>query len=149
MRMTPTDRLLTWLIRANAAVLLLAVVPVFFPPDLMADMHRSFGLGELARDRITEYLTRSLSACYALHGTTLLFLSTDVRRYRRFIDWMYAVHFGYALTLLGIDLYAGMPTWWAAAEVGTIAAVAVVIFGVNQVAKRTGNEPTCLPPSTP
>ena len=50
MGMTPTDRLLTWLIRANAAVLLLAVVPVFFPPDLMADMHRRFDLGELARD---------------------------------------------------------------------------------------------------
>ena len=99
-------------IRANAAVLLLAVVPVFFPPDLMAEMHRSLGLGELARDRMTEYLTRSLSACYALHGAVLWGLSTDVRRYRRFIDCMYAVHFTYALTLFGIDLTRGdLPTF--------------------------------------
>jgi hypothetical protein len=136
--MTPTDRLLTRLIRINAAVLLLAFVPVFFPSELMAEMHRRFDLGELTRDRITEYMTRSLSACYAMHGVVLAALSTDVRRYRRLIDWIYVTHFGYALTLLGIDLYAGMPGWWTAVEVGTISAVAVLIFTVNQLAKKAG-----------
>ena len=57
--MSPADRLLIWLIRANAAILLCAAVPIFFPTELMADMHQWLGLGTLARDRLTEYLTRS------------------------------------------------------------------------------------------
>jgi hypothetical protein len=135
--MTSADRLLSWLIRANAAILLCAAAPIFFPTELMAEMHQRLGLGTLARDRLTEYLTRSASACYAMHGAVLLVLATDVRRYRRFIDWMYVIHFLFALTMLGIDLFAGMPGWWTVAEVGTIGAVAVTIFTVNQVAKRS------------
>jgi hypothetical protein len=135
------DRLLSWLIRANAAILLCALVPIVFPPELMAGMHERFGLGTLARDRITEYLTRSLSACYALHGGVLWVLASDVRRYARLIDSVYVMHFLFALTLLGIDLYAGMPAWWTATEVGTIGTVAVGLFTLNQVAKRCRNLP--------
>jgi hypothetical protein len=134
--MTPADRLLTWLIRANAAILLCAAGAIFFPDDLMAEMHQQLGLGTLARDRMTAYLTRSAAACYAMHGAVLLALAADVRRYRRLIDWMYVTHFLFAMTMLGIDLHAGMPGWWTASEVGTIATVAVAIFTVNQVAKQ-------------
>ena len=134
--MSAADRLLTWLIRANAAILLCAALPIVFPTELMAEMHQRLGLGTLARDRLTEYLTRSASACYAMHGAVLLVLASDVRRYRRLIDWMYVIHFLFALTMLGIDLYAGMPGWWTVAEVGTIGVVAVTVFTVNQVAKR-------------
>jgi hypothetical protein len=49
---------------------------------------------------------------------------------------MYVIHLAFAATILGIDLFAGMPTWWTAAEAGTIAAVAVVILAVNRRAKR-------------
>jgi hypothetical protein len=107
----------------------------------MAEMHQRLGLGTFARDRLTEYLTRSASACYAMHGAVLLVLASDVRRYRRFIDWMYTIHLLFALTVLGIDLYAGMPRWWTAAEVGTISAVAVTVLTVNRVAKRQPANP--------
>lgn len=133
--MTPIDRLLTWLIRLNAAVLLLAVVPVFFPTEMMADMHERFGLGPFPRDRLTEYLTRSAAACYALHGGVVWMLAYDVRAYRRLIDRVYLLHLTFALTMFGIDLFAGMPVWWTAAEAGTIACVAVVILLVNRRAK--------------
>ncbi len=139
--MTPVDRLLTWLIRANAAVLLCAAAAVFFPTDLMAEVHARLGLGTFVRDRLTEYLTRSASAGYAMHGAVLAALTTDVRRYRRLIDRVYVLHFLFALTMLGIDLHAGMPGWWTAAEVGTIGVVAVMIFGVNQIAKRSPANP--------
>jgi hypothetical protein len=134
--MTRIDRWLTWMIRLNAFVLLLAVIPIFFPTELMVEMHERFGLGQLSRDRITEYLTRSASACYAMHGAVLLLLASDVRRYRMLIDGLYLVHFAFAMTMLGIDLYAGMPGWWTLAEVGTISVVAIIIFGTNQLAKR-------------
>jgi hypothetical protein len=139
--MTPADRLLTWLIRANAAVLLCAAGAIVLPDDMMAETHARLGLGTLARDRMTAYLTRSASASYAMHGAVLAALTADVRRYRRLIDRVYVLHVLFALTLLGIDLHAGMPGWWTAAEVGTIGVVAVMIFGVNQIAKRSPANP--------
>ncbi len=140
--MTPIDRLLTWLIRLNAAVLLLALVPMVFPTDVMADMHERFGLGTFPRDRLTEYLTRSAAACYALHGGVVLMLASDVRKYRQLIDRMYLLHLAFALTILGIDLFAGMPLWWTVAEGGTIASVAVVVLRVNQRAKADDSATT-------
>ena len=77
--MSPADRLLTWLIRANAAILLCAALPIFFPTELMAEMHQRLGLGTFVRDRLTEYLTRSVSACYAMHGAVIPCLNTDYR----------------------------------------------------------------------
>lgn len=134
------ERTLPWLIRANAAVLLAAVVPAFFPTELMAELHGRFGLGEMVRGRLTEYLTRSAAAGYALHGGVLLALAADVVRYRRLIEWVYVLHLLFAAAVFGIDLYAGMPGWWTAAEAGTIAAVAVVVLAVNRAAKRGGGE---------
>ena len=134
--MTPLDQWLTLLIRLNAAVLLLAAVPVFFPTDLMADMHARLGLGPFPRDRLTEYLTRSAAACYALHGAVVWMLSWDVVRYRDLVTGMYRLHLLFAAAVGGIDVWAGMPWWWTLAEGGTIAAVALVIGEVNRRAKR-------------
>ena len=134
-RMTPTERMLTWLMRVNAAILLTAVVPVFFPTDLMADLHARLGLGEFPRDRLTDYLTRSAAACYALHGAVVLLVSTDVPRYRPLITPLYGLHLMFAGAMLGIDLFAGMPVWWTVAEVGTIGGFAAVALAVNRRAR--------------
>lgn len=139
--MTPLDRLLARLIRLNAAVLLLAAVPVFFPTDLMAAMHARLGLGTFPRDRLTEYLTRSAAACYALHGAVVWMLSWDVVRYRDLITGMYRLHLVFAAAVCGIDLWAGMPWWWTLSEGGTIAVVALVIGEVNRRAGRASGVP--------
>jgi hypothetical protein len=138
--MSPADRLLTWLIRANAAVLLLAAGPVFFPTALMAQLHADLGLGTFPANPLTEYLTRSAAACYAMHGGMVLLLSTDVRRYRPMIPWVYRIHLAFAAAVFGIDLFAGMPVWWTVAEGGTIAVVAVVILGVNRRAAASDRD---------
>jgi hypothetical protein len=135
--MTPLDRRLRLAIRLNAIVLLVAAVPVLFPTDLMAGMHARMGLGEFPRGRLTEYLTRSAAACYALHGAVVWMLSWDVRRYRDLITGMYRLHLLFALTVCGIDLWSGMPAWWTLVEGGTIAVVAVVIGGMNRRAGRS------------
>ena len=134
--MAPLDRLLTRLIRLNAAVLLLAAAPMLFPTDLMAGMHERLGLGPFPRDRLTEYLTRSAAACYALHGAVVWMLSRDVVKYRELVTGVYRLHLLFALTVCGVDLWAGMPGWWTLAEGGTIAAVAVGIGAVNRRAAR-------------
>ena len=125
-------RLLTWLIRANAAILLLAMIPMLFQPEWMSQLHSMLGLGTLNVNPLIEYLTRSASACYALHGGVLLALSTDVRRYQPLIPWVYVGHLVFAGVMVAIDLYAGMPWWWTLAEGGTITVVAVLILGVSR-----------------
>jgi len=134
--MSRPDRILTLLMRLNAIVLLLAAVPMFFPTRWMVEMHAAMGLGVFPQDRITEYLTRSAAACYTMHGAVVWLIAQDVRRYRPLIPGLYIIHFAFAMTMLGIDLFAGMPTWWMISEVGTISVVSVVLFCGNRWASR-------------
>lgn len=118
--------------RLNAAILLLALVPMVFPADWMGTIHYRLQLGDFPTTSITEYLTRSASACYALHGGVVWLISRDVRRYRPMIRPLYLFHLLFAGTMLGIDLYSGMPTWWIVAEVGTISTFALVVLFVER-----------------
>ncbi len=137
--LTPAERLLVWLLRLDAAVLLFAAVPVFFPTDWMREVHEWMGLGAFPDSRLTEYLTRSVAACYTMHGVIIGLLSTDVRRYRPLIPAMFVLHLAFAAAMLGIDLYVGMPWWWTATEAGTIGGVAVVVLAVARAAAKSAN----------
>jgi hypothetical protein len=61
--------------------MLTALVAVVMPYDWMNAIHQRQGLGELPHVPIIGYLTRSISALYALHGALLVFLAGDVRRF--------------------------------------------------------------------
>jgi hypothetical protein len=134
--MNPADRFLTLLMRLNAAILLLAAIPMLFPTRWMMAMHESMGLGEFPDNRLTEYLTRSAAACYTMHGAVVWLIAQDVQRYRPLIPGLYIIHLLFAFTILVIDLYAGMPTWWLISEVGTISTVAIVMLFVQRWAAR-------------
>jgi hypothetical protein len=116
---------LVWLLRIAGVVTLCAFFAMVMPTSWMHDIHRWLGMGELASDAITEYLTRSLSALYGFHGGLLLVLSTNVRRFRRVVWYVAAMTAVLGACLLGIDLYAGMPTWWILGE-GPL----LIVFGV-------------------
>ncbi len=107
-----------------------ALIAVFLPREAMEWGHRFVGLGEMPSAPLVDYLTRSASAAYALHGCTLLYAATDVVRHWnliRFLGWVAQAH---GLIMLGIDLHAGMPLWWTIVEplgfAGTGAVVLVV-----------------------
>lgn len=134
--MAPADRLLLWLLRVDAAILLTAVLPIFFPTELMAAMHERFGLGSFPRQPLTEYLTRSLAASYALHGAVVLLLTGDLPRYRPLIAPLFRLHLAFAATMFGIDLFAPMPTWWTLVETSTIAGFALVVLSVDRRGNR-------------
>ncbi len=119
---------LTWLLRFIGGVMLLATLAVFLPTDAMAAIHRRIGLGELPRAAITEYLARSLSALYALHGAVLLLLASDVARYRTLIAAVGLLHVAFGGVTLWIDLAAGMPSWWTLNEGGPVALAGGVIY---------------------
>jgi hypothetical protein len=107
---------IVWLLRIAGAVMLLAFFAMVMPTSWMQDIHRWLGLGELAADAITEYLTRSRSALDGFQGGLCLVLSTDVRRHRRVVWYVAAMGVVLGACLVGIDVYAGMPTWWILGE---------------------------------
>lgn len=129
-------QLLTWLLRLNAAVLLLAVVPVFFPYSLMNSIHQYLGLNELPNSPITDYLTRSLSLMYTLHGAVCLALALDVKRYLPMIRLVALYHVAFGIMLLGIDIQAGLPVWWTIGEGPMIALFALFIWFFSGVCSK-------------
>ena len=114
--MTRADKAVVLLLRILGVGGLLALVPVFMPFAWMAAAHRWLGLGEMPAALVVEYLARSASALYALFGALFLVVASDLDRYRPLVRFL-----GVAFTLLVpvflfIDLAAGMPWWWTAAE---------------------------------
>ncbi|HOY57412.1 MAG TPA: hypothetical protein PK640_04640 [Verrucomicrobiota bacterium] len=145
--MKAPDRILAWLLRVSGAMTLTALGAVFMPCDWMNLIHQRLGMGELPHVPIVGYLTRSVSALYALHGALLIMVSLDIRRYLpivRFLGWA-----GVAMgpILFGVDRSVGMPSQWANREGPFVVAFSVVIlvlaWRVN--AHGTTTEP---PPAT-
>jgi len=130
--MNRAEKILAWLLRATGAVMLLALITVVMPFAWMDFIHRQIGMGKLPDAPIVEYLTRSASALYAVHGALLIFAASDVRRYLaliRFLAWV-AILFG--PVMIGIDLVAGLPLRWTVCEGPFILAIGVVFLRLTQ-----------------
>lgn len=110
------ERSLVLLLRCIAVAAALAVVPVFMPHAWMDACHRQLGLGTLPETPIIFYLTRSLSAMYAFHAGLLWIASRDVRHYAAMITYFGVGVLVFGATLIWIDLRAGLPWCWTAAE---------------------------------
>jgi hypothetical protein len=114
--MNRNEEVLIWLLRVGGAVLLTALGAVVMPFDWMNVIHQHTGLGELPHVPIVDYLTRSISAIYALHGALIVFMSSDVRRYLPVVRFLGAAGVGFGVLMLGIDHLAGMPLPWTVGE---------------------------------
>lgn len=110
------ERVLVFLLRLGGVATCLAAFAIVMPTAWMEGIHARLGLGELPQAPIVEYLTRSLSALYAMHGALLLIIATDVRRYRPLVVWAALSSAGFGAIVLAIDLHAGLPTWWVLIE---------------------------------
>jgi hypothetical protein len=134
LKASTADVRLAWLLRLVGAALILALPASVLPFSTMNAVHRdALGLGELPDAVIVQYLARTASLLYAVHGAVLVFASFDVPRYRPLI-----VFLGYSNGLFGgaacaVDLIFGMPLWWAAWEGPLIVAAA---FLTVRLAKR-------------
>ncbi len=126
--MAKSQPALALILRILGLVDLLALAAVFLPLEWMAKAHTWLGLGPLPRQPIVGYLTRSTSTLYALHGATILFLSTDVRRYARLITFLACLALLHGGVMLGIDLVAGMPLLWTLFEGPAVAATGTVVL---------------------
>jgi hypothetical protein len=110
------EKLLSWLLRSIGVLDLAALTAVFMPASWHEHLHAGVGLGALPHSPVVLYLARSASALYAVYGALLLFLSFDVVRYLPVIRFLVRLAFLHAALLVGIDINAGLPGWWAVAE---------------------------------
>ncbi|MFN0135627.1 MAG: hypothetical protein ACKVS9_05845 [Phycisphaerae bacterium] len=111
-----TEKLLQLLLRFAGSVLLLATVGAILPREWMAAAHRLLGLGEMSPGPLVEYLARSASLLYAIHGGALWACSFDVRRHRPVIAYLGASTFAFGFGVHVIDIFAGLPWYWTALE---------------------------------
>jgi hypothetical protein len=113
---TPVDKVLRRVLQISGSVLLLAFFAIFLPVDWMAAAHRWLGLGDFPASPLVDYLTRSASALYAIHGGLLWVLSKDPQRFRPVILYVAMTGLAMGVVILFIDLHAGMPAYWTIAE---------------------------------
>jgi hypothetical protein len=110
------ERTLVWLLRISAVVLLTALVPAVMPSAWMQEIHRRLGMGELPKGPIIGYLTRSLSAMYAMHGALVLFVSSDVRRFLPVVKCLAGLAILFGIGMVALDVMVGVPPYWVLCE---------------------------------
>lgn len=93
-----------------------AIVACVMPTTWIVATHRWLGLGDFPDAPITQYLARSLSAFYAIFGGLAIVISTDVQRYAPIIRFIAYAVLAFGVLVTGIDLMAGLPTYWTVFE---------------------------------
>jgi len=131
------EKTLVGVLRLTGGLLLVAVGAVFMPFGWMAAIHRWLGLGELPNTPMVGYLTRSLSALYAVHGALVLYLSFDVRRYLPVVRCLAVLGIAFGVGMIGLDCAVGLPPAWVVGEGPFIIALGTALLWL---AARTGRE---------
>ena len=114
--MKSKEKILVIILRITALMLLTALFAVFLPYDVMAEIHEQIGLGQFPKLPILNYLTRSVSLFYAMHGAILLFISFDVMKYFAFLKFFIYLGVVFGVFMFFIDLLAPMPSNWIYGE---------------------------------
>ena len=112
--------------------MLFATFAIIMPTEWMALTHTWLGLGEFPGSPLVEYLTRSISAVYAIHGGILLLVSFDISRFAPMIRYLGVTTAIIGGALLCIDIYAGLPTYWVIFEGPPVILIGLTILGLLQ-----------------
>ena len=110
------EKALVVLLRGSAVILLTAVIPAAMPFAWMQTIHRQLGMGELPTGPIVGYLTRSLSAVYAVHGVLVFFVSLDVRRFLPVVKCLAVLGLVFGIGMIVLDVAVAMPLFWTIGE---------------------------------
>ncbi len=126
--LTGAERALRFVLRVNGTITALAIVAVFIPRAWMDWAHQKTGMGAAPPEAIFEYLARTVSFLYFVHGALCWVLSTDVRRFGPVITYVGVVELCFAGLVVWIDSAAGMPRYWTAIESTVVAAFSGAIL---------------------
>jgi hypothetical protein len=135
----PTIRAERWLagvLRLDGAITCCAVLAIFMPLDRMADVHRALGLGRVPDGPVFEYLARTVSFMYVVHGALCLRLSADVRRFGPVITLLASLQLAFAAAVVWIDEKAGMPRAWTVTECALVTTFSAAILGLRLACAR-------------
>jgi hypothetical protein len=124
--------LLRRLLRFIGAIDCLALVAVLMPRSLIESISTRLGFASFSPGPLPEYLARSTSLLYALHGALLLYVAADVPRYWGLIRCLGALALIHGLLMLAIDLQLGMPGWWCLAEGPTFAVSGLLLLALTK-----------------
>jgi hypothetical protein len=105
-----------------------AIFAAMLPMRVMDQIHQLIGLGPMPQGPIVEYLARSTSMFYAIHGVLLWFIASDLRRYRELFRFYLRISLVFAAGLFLTDLSAGLPPRWTLVEGPIVAAFIGVIL---------------------
>lgn len=134
MNPTSADRSLQWLLRFVGGIELCAIPFILVPVSWMAEIHEGvLGLGPLPRAPIVDYMARSLSMLYAVHGTVVFRVSFDVVRYRPLIGLLGGLHVAVGAIVIAIDVAAGLPWWWVIGEGPGILVGGLLVLILNRL----------------
>lgn len=134
MRAETAEKVLKWLLVVLGALAATAVVPMVMPFAWMQSVNDAMGLEPLVDTPLAQYLTRSLSAVYALVGVLTVYIGWDVRRYQRLILCIGYLTALLGLALTGIDFAIGMPASWSWGEgPPTVVCAAFMIYLARRV----------------
>ena len=136
--MNARERALILLLRLSGGLLVLAFFAVFLPTEWMARTHRWLGLGEFPRTPLVDYLTRSASALYCIHGGLLVVLSRDVRRFAPLVVYVAVAGIVFGAAMIAVDLGAGMPLYWTVGEGPSILLVGLATLWLARGIQRPG-----------
>ena len=126
-----THRPLVLLLRCGAVLTGSAFLAMFLPVESMASTHRWLGLGEFPRTPLVDYLARSVAAFYGFHGVMLFVISTDVVRFRPLVWYVAVMNVLLGVTLLAIDVHAGLPAYWIALEGPPVIVIGLLVAFFN------------------
>ncbi len=130
-------KVLVFLLRLAGVATLLAFGAIFLPTSWMRATHEWLGLGAFPEAAVTQYLTRSIAALYAMHGGLLLTVSFHVERCRPVIAYLGWANICFGALMVGVDLKAGLPLYWTLAEGPPVAAMGAALLWFN----RPGADP--------
>jgi hypothetical protein len=122
---------LVFLLRCGAVLTGSAFLALFLPVEWMASTHRWLGLGEFPRAPIVDYLARSVAAFYGFHGMLLFLISTDIVRFRPLVWYVAVMNVLFGVTLLAIDVHAGLPAYWIALEGPPVIVIGLLVAFFN------------------
>lgn len=136
-------KILAFVLRGSGLLMLTALIAMGMPFAWMQEIHKVFlGLGDMPGEPIVEYLARSLSLLYALHGALLFFLARDIGRFLPVIKCFSVLGVVFGLIIIFLDIAVGLPAYWVLGEGPLIIPLSIGIFWLTRRVEMTCGSPS-------
>lgn len=133
-----TRQFLRLVLFLGASTLISAIVPLFFSPQLMNEIHQKLGLGDFPIQPISIYLAKSACLLYAIHGMVLLFVAIRFDELKSMIPFLAWLHVGLGSVMIYVDAVSPMPIWWLVIEGPPVIGLGFLLFALYRRAKQKG-----------